>query len=120
MYNITLSSDRLSVMKIYLIFYFFFSILNIVATQNDLNYEEIMKSKNQQTSYGGMLRSLRSETPKFKMEDIGRKRVLRSLSLGNPVSLITILEDKIPRPVGPVTKTRRIDPWMEGIIMSTK
>ena len=108
-------------MKICLIFYFCLSISKIVANGNNVNYEKIIKAdSDQQPSYGGMLRSLRSETPLVNIKNLGRKGVLRSLSLGHPVSLMTIIGDRIHRSVVPVPKTGRIDPWMEGIIIATK
>ena len=108
-------------MKICLIFYFCLSISKIVANGNNVNYEKIIKAdSDQQPSYGGMLRSLRSETPSVNIKNLGKKGVLRSLSLGHPLPLMTTIGDRIPRSVVPVPKTGRIDPWMEGIIIATK
>ena len=75
-------------MKIYSIFYFCLYISNIVANDNNVNYENIIKAGSDQEwiKNGGMLRSLRSEAPLVNIGDLGRKRVLRSLNLGHPVS----------------------------------
>ena len=113
---------QVSSMKIYSIFYFCLIISNIVANDNNVNYENIIKAGSDQEwiKNGGMLRSLRSEAPLVNIGDLGRKRVLRSLNLGHPVSLISIIGDRITRSALPQPKTGRIDPWMEGIIIATK